>query len=432
MASLHIPQLPKTIQDAVFCTRQLGIRYLWVDALCIVQDLQEEKAREMSKMAQIFRNASITISAALTSDANEGFFYPRDVEPANLDEAVPYLPFRCSEELVGTVGLLELSGSSLRDAINRRGWTLQEQMLSRRLLIYGYLEASWQCLGTEAEKPEVLARRPPSKGWLLGLRQQLHGPGLTGAASFTDPSQWEKIVQEYSLRQITNEKDKFPALSAITAEFKPSMGHFVAGLWSSWISRLLLWRVPEPADTTRLREVAPSWSWASVDGNVAFVHDSQQLNDGETRLHGHEELIEVLECSATPKYDFAPYGELQESKLLLKGKIKPLEFDYSDAIQERTIYNPLNSWQVPYVDVYVDSAAEFRELKPPFYSMPVFRITQYIVCLLLHESAAKFRRIGLHIINYQDDHRSSDTDYTGWPYWPTAYAMIEPTVVELV
>jgi hypothetical protein len=71
-------RIPKTILDAITLTHKLGLRYLWVDALCIIQDDSEDVAREISNMAQIYQNATVTVSAASARSVNEGFLGQRN------------------------------------------------------------------------------------------------------------------------------------------------------------------------------------------------------------------------------------------------------------------------------------------------------------------------------------------------------------------
>lgn len=70
---IETTDLPQTIQDAITCTRNLGLRYLWIDSLCIIQDSDSDKGKEISRMADIYANAEITISAACAESAWSGF-----------------------------------------------------------------------------------------------------------------------------------------------------------------------------------------------------------------------------------------------------------------------------------------------------------------------------------------------------------------------
>ncbi len=138
--TLPLERLPQTILDAISVTRELGIPYLWVDALCIVQDDEGDVAAELSRMAQIYRDAYVTISAAGAEDSRDGFLADR-----KLTSVVPggpiYLPYRTAvgaTAAIGTVGLLKNSVKGIvRDPIHARAWTMQEHMLAPRLLVYG-------------------------------------------------------------------------------------------------------------------------------------------------------------------------------------------------------------------------------------------------------------------------------------------------------
>jgi len=70
---IEVRALPKTIEDSIIATRKLGIKYLWIDSLCIIQDSIEDKDKEIVSMAGIYKNATITISAAATTDCGQGF-----------------------------------------------------------------------------------------------------------------------------------------------------------------------------------------------------------------------------------------------------------------------------------------------------------------------------------------------------------------------
>lgn len=70
---ITLSSLPRTLEDAVRVSRNIGQRYLWADALCIVQDSEHDKGREIQSMGSIYKNASLTISAAAASSVSEGF-----------------------------------------------------------------------------------------------------------------------------------------------------------------------------------------------------------------------------------------------------------------------------------------------------------------------------------------------------------------------
>jgi hypothetical protein len=77
MRQVDSKKLPRTITDAVRCTQKLGLKYLWVDSLCIIQDSEEDQEKEIGRMSEIYKNSYVTISAAKAKSSVEGFLEPR-------------------------------------------------------------------------------------------------------------------------------------------------------------------------------------------------------------------------------------------------------------------------------------------------------------------------------------------------------------------
>ncbi|PBK78860.1 HET-domain-containing protein [Armillaria solidipes] len=90
---IPLDYIPTTVMDALRVTRTLGLRYLWVDAFCIIQDSKDDKAREIKQIRRIFHNAHLTIVAASADTVYDGFLHERrpPEPPATM------LPFRCPE-----------------------------------------------------------------------------------------------------------------------------------------------------------------------------------------------------------------------------------------------------------------------------------------------------------------------------------------------
>lgn len=133
-------EMAQSTKDAIRATQQLGIRYLWIDAVCIIQDNEADKARELQVMGRIYRDATLTISASSSKSARLGF--------AKWDPLTAcQLPFMLPNGSMGSVAavpsLIELPQNITRP-IDRRGWTFQERLLSKRLLIFDKGELKWQ------------------------------------------------------------------------------------------------------------------------------------------------------------------------------------------------------------------------------------------------------------------------------------------------
>jgi hypothetical protein len=302
-----------------------------VDALCIIQDSATDKAQEVVLMADIYRNAALTISAAVASTCHDGFLQKRDIQYHLKDDILIYLPFACQEG-IGTVGLFQRSDPNVRDSISTRAWTFQEHMLSSRLLMYGSLDVNWICreaiLPRSQEVKSIHDMRRMAKGILPTVRQKLNGLGTLSKVELTKRD-WMEVIEEYSTRKLTFPDDKLPALSAIAESFKNVFeGSYVAGHWEHWLVPSLLWKCTNPQATRPFSYRAPPWSWASVEGGIKYMpdaHSSGNLSNQAARVV----------CEVTPKLKIAPYGEILDSRLvreatILEGKCRLGEFSLSD------------------------------------------------------------------------------------------------------
>ena len=135
--------LPRTIQDAALVIYQLGIRFFWIDALCIVQDARKDKQREISKMPRIYGQATLTIAAARAKDAQSGFLENR---VATEDPKVVFqMPFRCDDGEVGSVILLHAEKQFDSEPLDMRARAMQERLLLPRVLEFGTRQTRWIC-----------------------------------------------------------------------------------------------------------------------------------------------------------------------------------------------------------------------------------------------------------------------------------------------
>jgi hypothetical protein len=152
--SLKISDLARTIQDAIKVTRVLQLRYLWIDALCIIQDGVNDKKKEMAYMREIYKNSTVTIAASRTKSVHEGFL---DNWSAHDEPAI--FPFMgpC-KDLAGSIKIVKTDFFDTTVwPLDSRAWTLQEYLLSLRLLIFGTGGPVWQCQSSGPHNPQQLA-----------------------------------------------------------------------------------------------------------------------------------------------------------------------------------------------------------------------------------------------------------------------------------
>ena len=160
---IPLDDLPKTFQDAVELTKRIGLRYIWIDSLCIIQDDLHDWKKEAAKMANVYRNAYCTVAATGSKGDQEGIFLqrsPQDVFQMPYNAANTHIAATYNEEDVAA--MLELHQSPL----STRAWTMQERLLSRRIIHFTGTRVIWECC-TRSETEDGLALGPDDFGSIL-------------------------------------------------------------------------------------------------------------------------------------------------------------------------------------------------------------------------------------------------------------------------
>jgi len=263
--------LPKTFQDAITVTRLLGVPYLWLDCLCIVQDDATDWEKEAAKMASIFENAVCTITAATAENCHAGLGISALLPPATQFElpstANPPHILRFSARRPGELG-------NTRDrypwsVLHTRGWILQEIILSRRIVHFLEGGLLWQChTRVESEDGEAAAHESNPH------RVNLHSGPLQSLLPANDAdfsAMWWSTVTDYSRRKLTYPTDNMAAFSGITKFFSTfSANEPVLGLWRSYLPYHLAWHATSRSPATRNSRI-PSWSWFSIAHSEATI-----------------------------------------------------------------------------------------------------------------------------------------------------------------
>lgn len=137
----HIPfdELPASFQDAVRVTRALGVRYLWIDSLCIIQNCEKDWATEAGKMEVVFSNAYCTIAASSATSSLAGFLGERG------QRDVTRVPMPGGESLYLAEHIDNFHADVENSVLSSRGWVFQERALSRRTLYFTSTQIYWEC-----------------------------------------------------------------------------------------------------------------------------------------------------------------------------------------------------------------------------------------------------------------------------------------------
>lgn len=131
--------LPRTFRDTVTVARGLGIDYVWIDSLCIIQDDDDDWQNESRKMEQVFNVAYCTIGASSAESSLDGFL--ADPSP----RSVVMLPSSRAGAAYVCIDIDDFHGDVELGPLNSRGWVLQERALSRRTIFFTSTQVYWEC-----------------------------------------------------------------------------------------------------------------------------------------------------------------------------------------------------------------------------------------------------------------------------------------------
>lgn len=232
--------LPRTFQDAIKVTANLGYRHVWIDCLCIVLDDDADKRVEISQMPLVYSQAIVTIAAGNASAATNGFLSPRG-ESVN-GEAFD-LAFQADGGRTGTVtAVWKLTSQYGHEPLHTRGWTLQERFLSTRIL---------ECASRQLRFICPLAGGPDYvDDWTLYPERNPSDEAIIQSTLGNHPavrSSWGDLVTEYTQRSLGVPSDRPIAISGIASKLGfllPLLYNaYIAGLWAPQFPGNLLWNV---------------------------------------------------------------------------------------------------------------------------------------------------------------------------------------------
>lgn len=305
LQSFSLSEQPKSIRDAVEVTRNLVYRYVWIDSLCIIQDDDEDKQRELGQMHLVYQNAELTISAANSASSHDGFLQVCRGNPRTR------IKYRGPDGVLGSVIATRAQG--MTEPIHNRGWTLQEHLLARRLLIFGTFGMRWVC--QSARKVDGVQEDEKVSRSELSERIDSTGNPTTGALD------WREIVGIFRSRLLTAQADRLPALGAIAAVFASRMrGRYLAGLWEDSFFSDLLWETgdithPEPQLVVSKRDQGgefPTWSWASISAPIHYLDDDDE---------SPQVTAQLLRAEVVPLSSVAPFGHVTWGRITLRGHL---------------------------------------------------------------------------------------------------------------
>lgn len=398
---LPLELMSSNFKDAIEVCRELCVRYLWIDSLCIIQDSREDWEEESAKMGDYYWNSFFTIAADHASDYYQGCFSRRDpysIQPCNITFTFPHEIDRAIAEV--RVAPRIQDGIDWRhkqySILDTRSWVLQERVLSPRTLFFGEHQLTFCCItmrasesipeGSDRTGANVQASFEEFQRKIRTFNAALqdgrpidvtsNGAARTGTRTdmqtgemvtsmepeFNDKRQeqpkhllelrsnWYELLVEYNKRSITQKSDVFPALSGLAQRFHKILGEtYFAGIWSGDLIGGLLWSVDMNSQKGESYR-APSWSWACLRSCRLRFNCNYENVIGDP-------ICRIFKVEVTTRTS-NPYGEVVGGKLFVKGILKMARAVIPPAVVEHLAN------EVPDMDIRYGSVddLQFREI----------------------------------------------------------------------
>ncbi|KAK4039160.1 heterokaryon incompatibility protein-domain-containing protein [Parachaetomium inaequale] len=283
--------LPPLFQDVVHIARTLGIYYVWIDRLCIVQGSRTDFAQQAPKMGAIYGNAGLTIAAASANSENDHILVERDPKWATYELSLGaggMGKLHCQvRRRPQPLGKEEQGGDYGR--ISTRAWCWQERMLSSRAIFFTQASLKFECRTHSVWEGFDNTNNTNNTGSGGGVPAVV-GPSWSAQLDRVTHHTWMGLVEEYTARAITRASDRLPAIEAVMRRVAAAQ-HGWTPLWGMWGGagapvESLAWMAEsrprgrgrgageEEGYQCRLQGpgfYAPSWSWASLEGPISYL-----------------------------------------------------------------------------------------------------------------------------------------------------------------
>jgi len=313
--SIPLLYLSKTFREAVLVCRTLGIRFLWIDSLCIIQDDPQDWERESAKMADVYSGSYLNLAAAAAVDGTEGLFFPR----LERIKVRCKLPSGEQDDVFVSNSPSSYFMDSKESPLASRAWALQEKVLPPRTLIFGKDQLHWEC-HEELKSESSCKNMQIDQSFSSGLRRYLSSEPQPNEKISVQCKLWYNMLEAYTRCNLTKSEDKLPALAGLANAFSRRSGfRYAAGLWEEDLEMGLLWKPPSPIDTQLPpRYRALSWSWAALDAKVKYFRNMQ-------KAYSSYALVQNLRLQGLQGSEDI-FGQVASgTKLFLTGRLKNID-----------------------------------------------------------------------------------------------------------
>lgn len=365
--------LAQKFRDVVEIAQWLQVEYLWVDALCIMQDSAHDWEQQSKVMGNIYAGSLCNIAAAGDIGTNSSCFRKRPVEIVE-PFCIPDPTQSSSSTETHVIGYDDFWCNSLLDAkLHSRAWVLQERLLAPRTIHFGKEQIYWECRVSKACEayPDGIPHQftnHRTKAWREG--EQIFNPrsstvslnSVSKVASIditalmadlrlqgcppqiSIPSDeakhfWSRTVERYMGCDMSFPSDKLIAIAGLAEKMQATTKEpYLAGLWhNDFLAQSLLWFVPASKQTDGRRSVrypslgeagyrAPSFSWASIDGSITWISPAPC----------DKVLLNITDAYANPAGD-NPVGAVESAAIFAQGTLLPVRVDIANQHEDGSL-----------------------------------------------------------------------------------------------
>ncbi|KAK3290933.1 heterokaryon incompatibility protein-domain-containing protein [Chaetomium fimeti] len=334
--------IPKTYAEAMEVTKGLGLEYIWIDSLCIVQGDSDDWEHECAQMAEVYRHGYCNIAALEATDSYGGCFRQRD--PAHISPVIVESRWDGQDRRLWArdpfPDRYAIRHEIDNSPVHRRAWVLQERHMAPRILHFGKKAIFWECRTEMGCEVGDIFNTPSLVGYSARNSRTLSENEVRHIIWL-----WTDIVTRYTQAELTFHSDRFFAISAVAREMQrilssgtSSKVEYLAGLWTVFLEYQLVWTSASPDTATRISEsdqlMAPSWSWASLNGPVGAYVLPWTYNTKRA-------IAQVTHHTIVPRSGDPFFGPATEPKSVLE--ISALCWRLSDPRRNEQISSPSDS-----------------------------------------------------------------------------------------
>jgi hypothetical protein len=317
-------EMTAVLRDAVHITKSLSINYLWVDALCILQDDISDWERQCVDMDKIYGNAHITLRADSSRSCCEGFLRQR-----GRGMTVPF-----QSRLHNIEGIFRIQFKYVKDkhrnyvinsdilyydldtsSLSNRGWVFQEVRLSTKVLLFGHANVHFLCENSH----QTRGQETREESYYLMISER----GLSMDKRILNVY-WESIMSDYSKfteSSFTKSTDILPALSGMAALFcRKLQDDYLAGHWRKSLFQDLAWHHSPPSNPHKTDRF-----YGNQRENPFLVPSWSRLTRGYTEgqiSYGDSFQTEVMEIDAQVQLAGEnPFGAIRSGELIIRSNV---------------------------------------------------------------------------------------------------------------